>query len=952
MDKLLEIPAFDRFGEPNTRILTRMSAAVFQKTAGTLPPEVKDYLERLEPDPQFLYLLIVALGAADFWGSNVNGDAFFEKDLLGIQTPMEAGRNPSPYTGVPLPRYKTFLSAHIFKHHVNKDPANSFGKVDLPIYDKEMHRILLILAADRAKAPDIVNDIDKNGSVIWSMGCFTEDAIVQMADGRRIKISNIIPGNEVITHLGNIGNVLNTQRRWYDGEVYEIEVFGVENKIIATPEHPFWASELDRYCRCGCGEKLETSIAGKYSFAIPTKNRFKIGHHNKLRGDNHNCIRENYSQLPKIPTMPFKFTDAKELAPGDFLLTPASQGKAPSWVTPGIARLFGYFLAEGSYLKHKGKHSATVLSFAAGESYVQECVDLFKSEFDTNAKIYNSYGEKHGTCSEVRAYNHKVAPIFYKYCGEYSDQKRIHSSIMQWPRHLKMELIGAYLNGDASLAEQIQVYTCSKDLAEQMHALANSCGIANRLCTNWPSMRTGYRLGHKQKYALMIDPESANQLLEYSDVRPFVRANSVTRHIGNFNGSIYRQIKSITRQIYSGYVYNFEVKGDNSYIVNDVAVHNCKVPFDSCSVCHHRSKKVDEYCEHLKTAMNETWSNGHKVYAVNTMPRFFDISRVLIPADKIAMTLMKLASATTASKTLLGDDDTGCGAYTLNHCSIPSAVIAERVKVAQAKLAFERKEGEIKKEVPAIMSSQDLSDGADRAKIKQLKSLSDRARLISSTEKDLPRETLERLSDFPLHQILSSMAGLGMVAKPNEVTRIIIIKIRRGEPAQNIRPIVDEGAIKTAAIELLLPFLTERSALAPWITRRAAELGSRQTAKTASDKTMTNVMVYQQYRQSLMGWDESVSRSTIVKHAHLLPEGRTASSEEMFNAMLGMTKESGAIHRAALAGAGLFAPYLYSAHLQRSGKSKNVAQTFAEKHPGLLGSAGAIGAYAGARKFV
>ena len=546
MDKLLEVPAFDEFGKPNTRIIPRMSASVFEKTAGSLPAEVKDYLERLEPDPQFLYLLVVALGAADFWGSNVNGDAFFEKDLLGIQTPMEAGRNPTPYSGVPLPRYKTFLSAHIFKHHVNKDPENSFGKVDLPIYDKDMHRVLLILAVNKQKAPDIVNDIDKNGSVVWSMGT--------------------------------------------------------------------------------------------------------------------------------------------------------------------------------------------------------------------------------------------------------------------------------------------------------------------------------------------------------------------------------------------------------------------KVPWDECSVCHQRSKKVDEYCEHLKTAMNDTWSNGHKVYAINTMPRFFDISRVLIPADRTAMTLMKVASAHTSSKAPLRDDDTGCGAYSFGHRSVPSAIIAERVKVAQAKMAAEKKEGEITKHVPAVTVSKDLSDDADRAKIKQLKGLGDRAHLISKTEKDLARETLEKLSAFPLHQILSSMAGCGMIAKVGEFTRIVAIKMQHGESVKDMMPIVDEGAIKTAAVELLLPFMAERSALAPWITIRDSDLKNRPMIKMAGiPSNVTIVTLYDQYRQSLMNWDEAISRRTIVKHAHLLAEGRTASSEEMFHAM---TKTSGAVHRAALAGAGLFAPYVYSAHLQRSGKEKNVAQRFAEKHPGVLGTVGALGAYAGARRFV
>ena len=551
MDKLLEVPAFDEFGKPNTRIIPRMSASVFEKTAGSLPAEVKDYLERLEPDPQFLYLLVVALGAADFWGSNVNGDAFFEKDLLGNQTPMEAGRNPPPYSGVPLPRYNTFCCAHVFKHHVNKDPLNSFGKVELPVYDKAMHRVLLIVSVDKKKAPDIVSDIDKNGSVVWSMGT--------------------------------------------------------------------------------------------------------------------------------------------------------------------------------------------------------------------------------------------------------------------------------------------------------------------------------------------------------------------------------------------------------------------KVPFDECSICHHKSKTVSEYCKHLKTAMNQTWENGHKVYAINSMPRFFDISRVLIPADKTAMTLMKVASCDAPMSTI-GDDGTGCGAYSRCHRAIPSAEIAERVKVAQAKIAGTKK-GEIKKEVPvhAIDADNDLSGNAAEEKLKRLKGIGERIRKMAQAEPNLPAATLEKLGEFPLHQALSSMASLGIVAKPSEFARLVITKFAQQKLGNKTISFVDPGAVNTEAIGLLIPFIAERSALSPWIDARMER--PSQLMKTAeASLPVTFVTLYEQYLDSLVKWDPAVSCRTIVKHAHLLPETRTASVEEMFHAMLGsgLTKVSGLKTDAALAGTGLVSSYLAAAHEkikeERKGEQLNPVQKLVSKHPLPIGAATAVAAVLGAHK--
>jgi len=70
----------------------------------------------------------------------------------------------------------------------------------------------------------------------------------------------------------------------------------------------------------------------------------------------------------------------------------------------------------------------------------------------------------------------------------------------------------------------------------------------------------------------------------------------------------------------------------------------CKVPFDVCSICGNRAKTLAKYCGHLKDEMNNVYDDGRRVYAVNTMPKFFDLSIVTIPADSTAGFLSKVAS--------------------------------------------------------------------------------------------------------------------------------------------------------------------------------------------------------------------------------------------------------------------------------------------------------------------
>lgn len=64
---------------------------------------------------------------------------------------------------------------------------------------------------------------------------------------------------------------------------------------------------------------------------------------------------------------------------------------------------------------------------------------------------------------------------------------------------------------------------------------------------------------------------------------------------------------------------------------------SCRVPNDRCSICGNKAKTLPQYCEHLKYNMGK-WleKEAGYVYAYNDEPVFFDISRVVNPADRIA----------------------------------------------------------------------------------------------------------------------------------------------------------------------------------------------------------------------------------------------------------------------------------------------------------------------------
>lgn len=134
-------------GEPRVRLLD----SVLTKTAST---EIQTFWDTLEHSDDAAYLWVIGVSAMEFYGCNNNGDAFSEEDLKKT--------------------HRNFVSnAHVFLHHINKDPNKSIGKPIYSWYNEPMHRVELILKIDKALqgADGIVEKIEHGEPLFVSMGC-------------------------------------------------------------------------------------------------------------------------------------------------------------------------------------------------------------------------------------------------------------------------------------------------------------------------------------------------------------------------------------------------------------------------------------------------------------------------------------------------------------------------------------------------------------------------------------------------------------------------------------------------------------------------------------------------------------------------------------------------------------------------------------------------------------
>lgn len=185
--------------------------------------DIASFLESFKPNPGFTYLHVIAMGAGEYYGCNVNGDYFPEKDLIA--------------------RHHTFVEqAKVFKEHDNKPTSPSFGNVVFSWYNPKMHRVELILALDKIKGEEFIRRQDAGEQLEVSMGCFPAGTLITMADGSQKPIETVAPGESVRTHMGRPRKVVTAMTHRYTGKMYTFTIAATpnipEHTITATQEHP------------------------------------------------------------------------------------------------------------------------------------------------------------------------------------------------------------------------------------------------------------------------------------------------------------------------------------------------------------------------------------------------------------------------------------------------------------------------------------------------------------------------------------------------------------------------------------------------------------------------------------------------------------------------------------------------------------------------------------------
>jgi hypothetical protein len=174
MEKVFHCPGTDEKGNP---LILLLEPGRMVKTSSALHPDIQRYAGNFAPEPGKMQVLLTAMGAAEYYGQNINNDLFDEYNAWAdVDDPIVKRAHRSLVHDGANWGYKTFEHyARPYMHHQNKDPEKSYGQVKLAVWNDGMKRVELILELDREKAAQVgagalIEKLDNGGHPDWSMG--------------------------------------------------------------------------------------------------------------------------------------------------------------------------------------------------------------------------------------------------------------------------------------------------------------------------------------------------------------------------------------------------------------------------------------------------------------------------------------------------------------------------------------------------------------------------------------------------------------------------------------------------------------------------------------------------------------------------------------------------------------------------------------------------------------
>lgn len=384
--------------------------------------------------------------------------------------------------------------------------------------------------------------VSLDGPDIW---CFPPGTPVLDSLYRPVPIEQVSLGTALGRGSGPNSILAVHPIRHVEEDLVALDIEGVPPFVQgATSEHPYW-------------------VATGMQCVLPSRASRRC--HPDRAASAYPC-----SSCGDAPDVKAGWIKAGDIVAGDYVAIPVPPIPSGTDSCSGLARLLGYYAAEGHILQNHKKEPVAGVAW----SFHEDEHDLHE---DVRALVLEHFGLETslhpagGACIQVCAYGREVAEFFATHGGRYSDRKSLSSWIWQRPAIDRLEFLTGWLLGDGharKVKTEVGGATASVALSFQVFFLALSLGLHPSFTVRPPAKHQNYPCHVISFYG--DDGESLSRRL---GITPPDR--SKTKVAGFFdNGLYYVRVRGVSRVPYKGPVHNVRTS-TGEYVVGGVLVHNC-----------------------------------------------------------------------------------------------------------------------------------------------------------------------------------------------------------------------------------------------------------------------------------------------------------------------------------------------------------------------------------------
>jgi intein/homing endonuclease len=377
-------------------------------------------------------------------------------------------------------------------------------------------------------------------------------------------IENLIVGEKVLTHSGNYQTVIKKYNHNYTGKIIKLHISGLINPLQVTENHPI----------------------------LIAKRPYK-----QIRWD------RAYSTL--IP----QWLEAGVIQEKDYVFIP-KRNLPQTKLSKDFLYLLGWYLSDG-YVSPAGDLQITLSKTERTlAEKLKSILIILRNEFEALTWRGQRSSEPHLIDNEnyirITFRNQILTHLIKTLCGGPKEDKWIRDDLYLSSGLLPLAL--GFLEGDGSqskegsLRNMISFVQKNKKLGNQIRQilLDNSIwctAIINKLDQFQVTIPTSGII------ILLSQIESLKfQLPEFTSIRMVARPEK---------DGFWTPITHIEKLNYSGPVFNLEVENDNSYIANNIAVHNC-MAYMIGVFCLDQTYNVGSLLQHLGLFKERVTDNAPK----------------------------------------------------------------------------------------------------------------------------------------------------------------------------------------------------------------------------------------------------------------------------------------------------------------------------------------------------